>query len=234
MSFADVQNKTTISGFSVADEATILAAMKTAYEGSATARAMFDDWISVPGNTIIINFVKGAFQAYTNAGELEIDLNRLPSLKYIDNHGTVVKHTTVTTIVHELVHALTVRRDDGIGAINDKGDPTDYQGATVSFSNIIYRELGFPEQNSYIGQDNSNEGTQYTNGAAIDRSVVIDAALEPGTDKYAVHWDSSPAGDSSVVSHKCLYIMVVAVCCASVCRARSILRKMSSPLAFQV
>ncbi|MDR1423793.1 MAG: hypothetical protein LBI92_04190 [Azoarcus sp.] len=46
MSFTDVQNKTTITGFSDADKTTILAAIQTAYEGSATARAMFDDWIS--------------------------------------------------------------------------------------------------------------------------------------------------------------------------------------------
>ena len=37
MSFADVQSKTTLTGFSATDEATILAAMRTAYEGSATA-----------------------------------------------------------------------------------------------------------------------------------------------------------------------------------------------------
>ena len=35
MSFADVQSRTTITGFSDVDEATILAAMQTAYEGSS-------------------------------------------------------------------------------------------------------------------------------------------------------------------------------------------------------
>jgi len=52
MSFTDIKNRTSINGFSSADEATILAAMKTAYEGSATAKTMFENWISVPGNTI--------------------------------------------------------------------------------------------------------------------------------------------------------------------------------------
>ena len=77
MSFTDVQNKTILTGFSAADEATILAAMRTAYEGSATAKKMFDDWISVLTNMIAINFLSGAFGAYPNQGRLVLDLNEL-------------------------------------------------------------------------------------------------------------------------------------------------------------
>lgn len=181
MSFADVQNKTILTGFSTADQATILGAIRTAYEGSATAKSMFDSWISIPGNTIAINFLSGKFRAYRNLGRLEVDLNQLNSAMYIDNNGTAVKDTAVTAIVHELVHALTGRSDDY--------NATDYKGSTVTYSNTIYKELGLPEQNSYIAYDDTGNiltlGYQYTNGAAIDRSVVRDS-----------DWDSSAAGNS--------------------------------------
>jgi hypothetical protein len=46
MSFADIQDKTTIFDvFSPADKAAILDAMQTAYEDSATVREMFNKWI---------------------------------------------------------------------------------------------------------------------------------------------------------------------------------------------
>ena len=180
MTFTDVENKTTLTGFSAADMATILAAMKTAYEGSATAKVMFDSWISAPGKTISIDFLSDEFGAVPNEGKLSIDLSKLTSAMYIDNNGTAVKDTAVGAIVHELVHALTGRTDDY--------NATDYRGKTVTFSNTIYRELGLPEQNSYIGYDSSGILTlnfQYTNGAAIDRSVALDN-----------NWDSSAAGNS--------------------------------------
>lgn len=188
MSFADVQNKTTLTGFSAADEATILAAMKTAYEGSATAKAMFDSWISVPTNAITINFVNGQFQAYRNTGQLEIDLSNLTQAMYIDNNGTAVKDTTVTAIVHELVHALTGRSDNA-GTILS-GATIDYRQPTVTFANIIYSELGLAEQNSYIAYDQIGDiltlNFQYTKGTAIDRAVARDS-----------DWDSSAAGNST-------------------------------------
>ena len=54
--------KTTFTGFSTAQEAEILAALQTAYDGSSTARTMFHDWIDA-GNIIDIKFVPGVFQA---------------------------------------------------------------------------------------------------------------------------------------------------------------------------
>lgn len=187
MSFTDVQNKTILTGFSAADEATILAAMRTAYEGSATAKKMFDDWISVPTNMIAINFLSGAFGAYPNQGRLVLDLNELTQAMYIDNDGTAVKDTAVTAIVHELVHALTGRLDNK--DLIFSGVTNDYRQPTVTFSNIIYRELGLPEQNSYIAYDQEGNiltpNLQYTNGVAIDRAVVRD-----------IDWDSSKWGNS--------------------------------------
>ena len=188
MSFADVERKTNISGqFSASDKATILAAMRTAYEGSATAKAMFDSWIAVPGKTITIDSVIGQFRAYRNTGKLEIDLSNLTAAMYIDNFGTAAKDTAVTAIVHELVHALTGRSDNT--QLITGGATNDYRQPTVTFANVIYRELGLPEQNSYVGYDAGGIltfGFQYTQGAPIDRSVV----------GYST-WDSSPAGNSN-------------------------------------
>ncbi len=55
--------KTTFTGFSTAQEAQILAALQTAYDGSSTAKTMFDNWINA-GNTIDIKFVSGVLQGY--------------------------------------------------------------------------------------------------------------------------------------------------------------------------
>ena len=38
--------KTTLTGFTDADKAQILAALQTAYNGSSTAKTMFDNWIN--------------------------------------------------------------------------------------------------------------------------------------------------------------------------------------------
>jgi Ca2+-binding RTX toxin-like protein len=85
----------------------------------------------------------------------------------------------------------------------DSGANTDYRGDTVTYANIIYRELGLPEQNSYIAYNSTGIiptlGFQYTNGAVIDRSVVLPVVEKvPGDkDKYHYDWDSSSAGNSN-------------------------------------
>jgi Ca2+-binding RTX toxin-like protein len=159
--------KTTFTGFTTVEEAEILAALQTAYDGSSTARTMFHNWIDA-GNTIDIKFVSGVFQAYTSAGagtgRLEIDLAYLNNASYISPIGTAVKDTLLTALVHELGHALTGKQDNWTSL--------DYKGDNVKFVNQIYKELGLPEQVSYIAYD--PDGTlhklnyQYTNGAAID------------------------------------------------------------------
>lgn len=166
--------------FSDADKATIIEAMRIAYEGSDIAKGMFDKWIGVTGNVILVDYKKGKFQSYQSSGLIEIDLERLKLLMYIDNYGTAVQHTPVTAIVHELVHALTGRPDDF--------DEIDYRGKTVDFSNTIYEQLGeeYPQQNSYRGQDFSTIltlGFKYTDGVEIDRSYSLNE-----------DWDSSAGG----------------------------------------
>jgi Ca2+-binding RTX toxin-like protein len=170
--------KTTLTGFTPAQEAEILTVLQTAYDGSSTAKTMVDNWINA-GNTIDIKFVPGAFwhvRSNTDgaSGKLEIDFAFLNDNSYISPIGTAVKDTLLTALVHELGHALTGRRD------NWKTDLNDFKGDNVEFVNPIYKELGLPEQVSYSAYD--EDGTlhklnyQYTNGAAINAAISSNAA----------------------------------------------------------
>ena len=168
-----------IFGFSDNDRNTIETVLKVAYM-SPTAKSMIDTWLSDnPTENIVINYDRGDFYAPSNTGELGIDLSYLDTLLYISNNGTAVKHMPITAIVHELVHALTDKLDDGVGTSFYAGNPAEYRGACVIHSNLIYSELaglGIAQQNSYIAQARHGEhltlGYEYTGGAAIDRSVV--------------------------------------------------------------
>ncbi|MGI0481757.1 putative Ig domain-containing protein [Geminocystis sp. CENA526] len=177
--------------FTATDKATILSAMQTAYNGSSTARTMFHNWIDA-GKTIEIKFVPRAFQAYLNDGKLELDLSFLENATYITPRGKAVKDTAVTAIVHELVHALTGRMDAGEnnpakerslrlnGYYIDSGgrETTDYKGSNVDYANVIFAQLGLPQQVSYIAYDSDGSlhklNFDYTNGATIDRAVSQD------------------------------------------------------------
>lgn len=181
MPWATVQANTIIDpAFSAADSAAILAAMKTAYDGSANARAMFDPWVNA-GKQIRVNFVAGAFQALLNTGIVEIDLAFLNGNNYITPTGRAVEDTLVTGLVHELGHALGNKRDNW-------NNVSDYKGDNVNYVNPMYTQLGLPEQLSYIAYDTNNglvRNFDYTKGTAIDRAVF----------GYA-NWNSSAAGNS--------------------------------------
>ena len=80
-----------------------------------------------------------------------------------------------------------------------RGDHTDYKQPNVTFVNTIYKELGIPQMNSYVAQDTFTEeqgrvlklGDSYTNGAYIDRSIVLSTSLTPAD------WDSSALMDKN-------------------------------------
>lgn len=163
--------KTTLTGFSAAEEAQILAVLQTAYNGSPTAKTMFDNWINA-GKTIDISFLPGDFQAGTNTGVVEIDPSVISDLSYINDTGKAVKHSLLGALIHELGHALTGRRDN-ISA-------TDYQGDNVRYVNQIWSELGLDKMISYTAQAESDRhrvGYEYTNGAAIDAAKTEDANM---------------------------------------------------------
>ena len=187
MVFADVESKTTIKiGFSAPEKAAILEAMRTAYEGSATAKVMFDSFIAIPGNTINIEKFPG-FMAGRGDGKLFLDLSILATTNYITKTGQAVPHTPLTAILHELGHALENLEDPK--DIDYTQDPFDYEGANVRFVNKIYAELGLPEQVSYSGINQSDSVLerffQYTNATTIDRAAAIDR-----------DWNSTPVGNS--------------------------------------
>jgi Ca2+-binding RTX toxin-like protein len=167
--FADVIARTTIdSAFSAADRAIITGVLQTAYNSSTIAKKMIDDYLSVSGNTIKIDFLAGKFQAFTNSGNIQIDLNYIKTLSYITDKGEAVLHTPLSAIVHELGHALAGHRDN-VGTF-------DYQGDNVKFVNTIFAQLGIATEISYIAQaftPTHVPGYQYTNGATIDRAATL-------------------------------------------------------------
>ena len=159
--------RTTITGFNPGQEAAILAVLETAYNKSKIAKAMFDDWFKNPANTLDIKFASGQFRAAPGTGKVEIDFAPLNNASYISPTGRAVPDTLTTALLHELVHALTGKRDNVTSS--------DYKGDTVRFANQIYKELNLPEQVSYLASDNKGLhklNYEYTNGAAIDSAVT--------------------------------------------------------------
>jgi Ca2+-binding RTX toxin-like protein len=188
------------NGEEVSGKKLILDALEKIYVTSSIARGMIDNWIK--GGQPISILSRDTPAADAGKGTIYMRLDYV--LFYISNNGTVVQHTLVSMLAHELVHALLDYHDDGIGAGgNDKGNnQTDYKGKTVNYSNEIYKQLGLPEENSYIGQSEDTglliAGKSYTNGAEIDRSVIIGGkvANDPGSTTLATNWNSSGAGNS--------------------------------------
>ena len=183
MDFDDILAKTTLdAAFSDGERVQIVETMLTAYEGSATAKAMFDDWIAGAGHTIKIDKRPNDARAFLNTGHVEIDVAFFNDNTYIDDNGKGVEDTLLSGLIHELGHALKGK--------DDNYDATDYKGDNVNYVNQIYDELGIPEQNSYIAYDSDGTrimlGFEYTNGAAIDRSISFNRDMS-----------TAPAGNSS-------------------------------------
>lgn len=175
MALVDVLNAVNYTGFSAAGEATIAAAITNTYNNSATARTMYEDWVSA-GNSIPISNVPNVFRAYTDGtGRVEIDIPYIDNLYYIDDNGNSVKYPFEMGLVHEFVHAFEILRDQDSPSFDAPSGG--YKGDTVIFTNDIHQEMGYPNRNSYIGTnfDNIiNPNFSYTGGVAIDRSVARD------------------------------------------------------------
>jgi Ca2+-binding RTX toxin-like protein len=176
MTWATVTSRTSFNGFSAAGQTAILAAMKTAYDGSATAKAMFDNWLSDVSHTINIKYVPNVFQAYLNTGRVEVDLAWLTDNMYVSPTGAAVSDTLVTALVHELGH--------GLGGKSDNITASDYVGDNVRYVNAMYKELGLPEQVSYTAYDDNASllrlGFAYTNAATIDVSITRNGDISTG------------------------------------------------------
>ena len=152
-----------IHGFSPQDEEKIILHMGFAYNSSSIYRGMLDDWMKgIPAKHGAISIGRDANTAWAQPGDGEVwlDVAFCEGMKYITDSGEAVRHTLGTVLIHELVHALTGRRDDGAWIENDpergkyfNGDRTDYKGANVIETNKFSKQLGYKELNSYIGQD---------------------------------------------------------------------------------
>ena len=170
MTLQDVLNAVNFSGFNASDEAKINSAITSTYNGSSTAKKMYDDWVSA-GNNIQIDFLADSFQAYVGQGRIEIDIPYIDDLYYIDDKGNSVKYPLDAALAHEFVHAFESLLD------NYDAPSGDYAGDTVDFTNKIHRELGYPDRNSYLSANFDNvikPSFSYTGGVEIDRSVALD------------------------------------------------------------
>jgi len=211
-------------GFPDGQEERITNALRSMYDQVFDEPNLFkkllDDWVWVVAKgPIKINYLQHKAQAKVDRkkkvglGIVELDVNYCESALFITNKGEAVMRTLDMVLIHELVHALTGKLDDGAGTIDYKykKDETDYKGSCVIEANKIFKQLGFPEMHAYISQDPTgydrwtgrydpdrsilSAGTQYTNGEEIDYSVVTyfrdRSALKnaPGT------WDTSNLGN---------------------------------------
>jgi Ca2+-binding RTX toxin-like protein len=199
MPFTTIENSTTFDAyFNAAQNATakadILAAMKDAYDRSPIAQNMFDTWVNA-GKAISINYTSNNAFVDRATNKLYIDPAFIIDNSYITPTGEAFAETLQTLLLHELGHALT----NALGFANltdaDPADPTNtpidrinyvnittnYKGENVIFVNTIFKELGIPEQVSYIAYDSEGTlhtaGYQYTNGAAINGAVSVDQAI---------------------------------------------------------
>ncbi len=205
MPFTDIEPRLNFSdNWNPTARQTVTDEIRTAYENSDTFRGIVDTWLFPDGNfplppTIDIYFIPNTFAATAGEGEIAIDpAYHLPTL-FIDDTGTARSYSLIAGIVHELVHALTGALDDvTLGPADFPG----YRGRTVILTNAIMQEVAANQpdiehydRNSYIAFDIEGtvleEGFEYTNGVAIDRSLVLEDDF-PGVRD----WDSSPTGNS--------------------------------------
>jgi RTX calcium-binding nonapeptide repeat (4 copies) len=186
-SFAEKTVFTGAVAFSNDEKARIIDVMQQAYNGSSTARTLFENWIAA-GKNIEFQNTPGVNNLSGLNGVVTVDLAFLDKNTYITPTGTAVEDTLKTALIHELGHALTIPTKF------DNTTAADYKGDNVKLVNQIYKEIGLPEQVSYIAYD--FDGTlhklnyQYTNGAQIDAAVTVET-------QGVINWSSAGLGTSN-------------------------------------
>ncbi len=156
-------------------------AIRNAYVGSRTARAMFESWIG-RRRKIFISYKENAFEspikietlgtnnAIIPTGEIIIDPDRLAGFSYLDYFGRARPYELIQALVHEFGHAL-------LGKVDNYGDDVHYEGENVRYVNQIWKELGYSPMRSYLGQgviDRQRTPYSYTKGVQIDTAIKID------------------------------------------------------------
>lgn len=179
MTYSDFIDKVALdTEFSAAHAGEIRSALKNLYEGSGTARKMFDDWIAAGKSFTIDRTLDDNAYGHINTGRIEINLDWLEGNTYISREGKAVADTAQTLIAHEFVHAV-LGLDDNIDERRGV-----YSGDTVDRANQIFGELSYPEQVSYLAYDSEGSlhraGYDYTGGATIDVAVSRDGDISVG------------------------------------------------------
>ena len=181
--------------FSPEDKERIIEALRAIYKSTededSEGKKMINDWLKNKDNEnkrIEFKYRPNTAAAQKNGGYVELDLKYIDTMMYISNNGKAIRHTPITIITHELVHAL-MGLDDNADDINNH-KTIDYRQPTVEHSNLIFKELKIPELNSYRAQVDKNRvlilNQEYTQKNPIDRSYIA----------YR-DWDSSDAGNSN-------------------------------------
>jgi hypothetical protein len=206
MDFNDILRKTKIDEkFSDTDEARIIAAMKTAYTKSPTAKEMFENWVSKPGQTINIKITQGGNEGDVNTGNVYLNPSSFNQLNYINNYGTAVRYTLLGGLIHEFGHALSGKRDPNVRELGDR--LTDYQDTNIPFVNDIWSELTFSDVRgldlmiSYTGTATSEYqklGFAYTkNQPIVDTAINVDYLNRNKAADATTSWSTVKLGVSN-------------------------------------
>lgn len=172
------------------EEKQIEDALRFAYDKSPTAKKMIDDWFNDGNDFIYINYKKDTYDSVTligsdgkqvGGGILNIDLNYHSEATYLTPDGKVVQQTVLTSVLHELGHALKGLND------NWEEDVGRYTGDNQRFINTICEELKTDQRISYQAFDPTGKilqkGADFTGGEKIDGALVGDKIDLSGLDK---------------------------------------------------
>lgn len=164
MTFQNIVDNTIFTGYSSADEDKIINALQKIYN-TVYGALMLDAWVNA-GQTIRFIYEQNQAAASPNNGIVWLDANFSDDKTYIAENGVAVQEKLEGTIAHELVHALK-------GYTDNWADDDSFAGQTVTDANIIFAQMGLPEQLSYPGFSSYDQpielGKDYTINGPLDR-----------------------------------------------------------------
>lgn len=169
MTWASVNSSLNFWDFTSSQESLIRAALKAAYANSKTAAAILEK-IPASKKKLEIQYKPGVAQAYAGEFEVFIDLDYVPKILLINQEGRVFQADGVSTLMHEIIHAVE-------GLLDTPRDTnTKSAGPTVERVNRIRAELG--DENLRVsyegaGREASLElNKEYSGGKKIDLALL--------------------------------------------------------------
>lgn len=202
MALRDVLAATRYIGYTPEEQAVLRGVLIQIYNGSATARAAMENWITgaeivgsrtfvlqegigghrrplEPGEhrEIIFTNVPGAANATLGTGRINYGLDFIENLAFIDTFGNGVAHDHLYVINHELGHAIHGFLD--VASLANGRVVEDIVGDTVRYQNIVQAELGLPQRASYYAAGTLPQpGFSYTSGEEVDLAIVLFAPID--------------------------------------------------------